>query len=235
VTVNEERMRQLVLKFAGERRCTLGDFEAGPNQELVAEIGRRARGSEFGVLWLVGESGAGKSHLLQGACHAAVDANRAAAYLPSGVMAGGIEVLDGLGAFGLVALDDADRWIGAQLWEEALLHLYQQLSARGATLLLASSRGPLELEFRLADLASRLRGSLVFAIRPLEDADRAHAIERLAAQRGLELGADVMSFILRRAPRRMDALIAAFERLDRGALTQQRRLTIPLAKDVLGL
>ena len=51
MTANEERMRQLVLKFAGERRCTLGDFEAGPNQELVAEIGRRARGSEFGVVW----------------------------------------------------------------------------------------------------------------------------------------------------------------------------------------
>jgi hypothetical protein len=33
----------------------------------------------------------------------------------------------------------------------------------------------------------------------------------------------------------MDELIATFERLDRGALAQQRRLTIPLAKDVLGL
>jgi len=235
VNTNDERMQQLVLKFASERRCTLDDFEAGPNRELVAEIGRRARGSEFAVLWLVGESGSGKSHLLQGACHAAVAATRAAAYLPSRLMAGGVQVLDGLGEFGLVALDDADRWIGAQQWEEALVHLYQQLSARGATLLLASAHGPLELEFRLADLASRLRASQVFAIRPLDDADRAHAIEQLAAQRGLELGADVMSFILRRAPRRMDELIAAFERLDRGALAQQRRLTIPLAKDVLGL
>jgi len=129
----------------------------------------------------------------------------------------------------------ADGALRDDLLQEALVHLYQQLSARGATLLLASAHGPLELEFRLADLASRLRASQVFAIRPLDDADRAHAIEQLAAQRGLELGADVMSFILRRAPRRMDELIAAFERLDRGALAQQRRLTIPLAKDVLGL
>jgi DnaA family protein len=193
-----------VLKFASERRCTLDNYEAGPNRELVAEIGCRARGDEFTVLWLVGESGSGKSHLLQGACHAAVGAGRAAAYLPARLMAGGVNVLDGLGEFGLVAIDDAHRWIGAGQWEEALLHLYQQLQGRGATLLLASPRGPLELDFQLADLASRLRASHVFAIRPLDDADRAHAIERLAAQRGLELGADVMSFILRRAPRRMD-------------------------------
>ena len=235
MNAHEERTRQLVLKFASERRCTLDDFEAGPNRELVAEIGRRARGDDFAVLWLVGESGSGKSHLLQGACHAAVGAGRAAAYLPSRLMAGGVDVLDGLGEFGLVAIDDADRWIGARQWEEALLHLYQQLLSRGSTLLLAAPSGPLELDFQLADLASRLRAAHVFAIRPLDDADRAHAIERLAAQRGFELGADVMSFILRRAPRRMDELIATFDRLDRGALAQQRRLTIPLAKDVLGL
>ena len=226
-------MRQLVLQFACERRCTLDNFEVGPNGELVAEIGRRACSNEFAALWLVGEPGSGKSHLLQGACHAAVGG--AAAYLPSRLMSGGVDVLDGLGDFSLVAVDDVDRWVGARQWEEALLHLYQQLLKRGASLLLASSLGPLELDIRLPDHASRLRAAQVFAIRPLDDVDRAHAIERLAAQRGLELGADVMSFILRRAPRRMDELIATFDRLDRGALTQQRRLTIPLAKDVLGL
>lgn len=233
--MNEERARQLALMFPSERRCTLDNFEAGPNGELIAEIGRRARADQFTAVWLVGESGSGKSHLLQGACHAAVAAGGAAAYLPSRLMAGGVDVLDGLGEFALVAVDDVDRWVGAREWEEALLYLYQQLMKRGASLLFASTSGPLQLDVQLADLASRLRAAQVFAIRPLDDADRAHAIERLAAQRGLELGADVVSFILRRAPRRMDELIATFERLDRGALARQRRLTIPLAKDVLGL
>ncbi len=228
-------MQQLALRFPSERRCTLDNFEVGPNAELVAEIDRRARANEFAVLWLVGEPGSGKSHLLQGACHAAVSAAGAAAYLPSRLMAGGVDVLDGLDEFDLVAVDDVDRWVGSREWEEALLHLYQQLLKRGATLLFASTFGPLQLGMQLADLASRLRASQVFAIRQLDDADRALAIEHLAAQRGLELGADVVSFILRRAPRRMDELIATFDRLDRGALAQQRRLTIPLAKDVLGL
>jgi DnaA-homolog protein len=233
--VSEDQKRQLALKFPSERRCTLDNFEVGPNAELIAALGRCGRARAFSAMWLVGESGSGKSHLLQGACHAAAEAGAAAAYLPARLMAGGVEALDGLGDFGVVAIDELERWVGQRRWEEALLNLYQQLLVRGGTLLVASRNRPLETTVGLADLDSRLRAAQVFVIRPLDDADRARAIERLAAQRGLELGADVVAFILRRAPRRMDELIATFDRLDRGALAQQRRLTIPLAKDVLGL
>ena len=233
--MSEDRKRQLALRFPSERRCTLGNFEAGPNAELVAELARCGQSREFAAMWLVGESGSGKSHLLQGACHAAAANGVAAAYLPSRLMAGGVGVLDGLGEFGVVAIDDLERWVGERSWEEALMNLHRQLVEHGAFLLIASERAPLDIAVGLADLASRLRAAQIFAIRPLDDADRARAIEHLAAQRGLELGADVVGFILRRAPRRMDELIATFDRLDRGALAQQRRLTIPLAKDVLGL
>jgi len=233
--MNEDRTGQLALRFPSERRCTLDSFEPGPNAELLAELARCGRAGDFTSMWLVGESASGKSHLLQAACHAAAEGGRATAYLPARLKAGGVGVLDGLGEFAVVAVDDLEQWVGERQWEEALMELYQQLLNNRATLLIASTFGPLDVTVGLADLRSRLRAAQLFAIRTLDDVDRAHAIERLAAQRGLELGTDVVGFILRRAPRRMDELIAAFDRLDRGALAQQRRLTIPLAKDVLGL
>jgi DnaA family protein len=233
--VNDDRKRQLALGFSVERGCTLVNFEAGPNLELVSELGARARSDGFGALWLTGEPGSGKSHLLQGACHAAVAVGRSAVYLPQHLMVGGPNVLEGVAEFGLVAIDDLDGWLGERRWEEALLAVYQRLFHRGGNLLLASVHRPLEVNMGLADLASRLRAAAVYAIRPLDDVDRAHAIERLAEQRGIELGDEVVNFILRRAPRRMDELIATFDRLDRSALAQQRPLTIPLAKEVLGL
>ena len=233
--VSEDQKRQLALKFPSERRCTLDNFEVGPNAELIAALGRCGRGGCFRRCG----SSASPDRANPTCCRARVtrrpSAGAAAAYLPARLMAGGIEALDGLGDFGVVAIDDLERWVGQRRWEEALLNLYQQLLVRGGTLLVASRNRPLETTVGLADLDSRLRAAQVFVIRPLDDADRARAIERLAAQRGLELGADVVAFILRRAPRRMDELIATFDRLDRGALAQQRRLTIPLAKDVLGL
>jgi len=234
--VSRERKRQLALRFPTEQRCTLQNFEAGPNVELVAELARSGGSSgAFAALWLVGESGSGKSHLLHGACHAAAAVDATAAYLPPSVMVGGPDALDGLDEFDVVAIDDLERWIGERAWEEALLNLYQSLVRRGGRLLVASQRAPLEFDFVLADLASRLRAAQVFVIGALADADRARAIERLASQRGLELGADVVNFLLRRAPRRMNALIDVFDRLDRGAWAQQRRITVPFAKDVLGL
>ncbi|MCX7064169.1 MAG: DnaA/Hda family protein [Proteobacteria bacterium] len=193
--MNEDRKRQLALGFPVDRRCTLANFEAGPNLELVTELGARARS----------------------------------------LMGGGANVLEGVAEFGLVAIDDLDGWLGERRWEEALLAIYQRLFQRGGSLLLASVHRPLEVNVGLADLASRLRAAAVYAIRPLDDVDRAHAIEHLAARRGIELSDDVANFILRRAPRRMDDLIATFDRLDRSSLAQQRPLTIPLAKEVLGL
>ena len=233
--MNEDRKRQLALGFPAERRCTFGNFEAGPNLELVTELGARARSDGFSALWLTGESASGKSHLLQGACHAAVAAGRSAVYLPQRLMGGGPNVLEGVAEFGLVAIDDLDGWLGERRWEEALLAVYQRLFQRGGSLLLASVYGPLELDVGLADLASRLRAAAVYRIRPLDDADRVRVIEHLATQRGIELSDEVINFILRRAPRRIDALIATFDLLDRSALAQQRPLTIPLAKEVLGL
>ena len=69
-------------------------------------------------------------------------------------------MLDGLDDFGLVALDDADEWIGARQWEEALLHLFQQLSeARRDVAVWRPRVVRSNSNFRLADLASRLRAS----------------------------------------------------------------------------
>jgi DnaA-homolog protein len=233
--MNAERKRQLALRFPTQLRCTLENFEVGPNGELVEHLRRCGRTGAFSASWLIGDSGSGKSHLLHGTCQAADVRGAAAAYLPESLRRGGTGVLDGIDEFDVVAIDDVHHWIGERRWEEALLGLYQGLAARGGALLCASTRSPNDLDFALADLASRLRAAQVFVIGSLDDVDRANAIDRLASERGLDIAPDVVSFVLRRAPRRMDELVAALDRLDRAAWAQQRRVTIPLVKDVLGL
>ena len=228
------RRRQLALGFPIQPRCTLDEFEAGPNAELVMALRTPGR-AQFRALWIAGERGSGKSHLLQGACHAAVARNETAAYLPAQLREAGPDILDGLGSFQLVAIDDVDAWLGAVAWEEALLALYQRLFDRRATLVLAATLAPVHVSIGLADLASRLRSAETHTLAALDDTERARAMRRWAARRGLTFGTDVLPFLLRRLPRRMDALWAAFERLDSASLAQQRRLTIPLVKEILGL
>ncbi len=229
------RGRQLALRFPAHEHCTLTNYLAGPNGETVDALTRCGGAATFAALWLVADAGDGKSHLLQGACHAAAARGIGTAYLPATLRSAGVDVLDGLGELGVVAIDDFATWLGEARVEEALLGLYQQLFDRHATLLLAATRAPAELAFVLPDLASRMRAAQIHRLQPLQDADRARALQHWAAQRGLELGDDVLTFMLRRLPRRMDALRAAFQRLDAGALAQQRRLTVPLVKELLHL
>jgi DnaA family protein len=233
--VSSLRGRQLALRFPAHEQCTLTNYVAGANAETVDALARCGGSGSFAALWLVGNEGDGKSHLLQGACHAAAGRGVAAAYLPQTLRGVGVEVLDGLGELGLVAIDDVAIWLGELRMEEALLALYQQLFGRGATLLLAATRAPAELDWVLPDLASRMRAAQVHRLQPLTDSERAHALKHWAAQRGLEFGDDVLEFVLRRLPRRMDVLRDAFQQLDSGALAQQRRLTVPLVKELLRL
>lgn len=230
----DTRKRQLGLPFPMLPRCTLAAFEAGANAEVVAALA--APGDDrFRALWLAGEAGAGKSHLLQGAAHAAMARDAAAAYLPAALPSAAPDMLQGLEAYRLVAIDDVEQRLGDADWELALMALYQQLYERSATLVLAASAAPFDLRFGLADLASRLRSVEVHRLAPLDDSGRERVMRRWAASRGLTFGSDVLPFLLRRLPRRMDVLWAAFERLDAAALAQRRRLTIPLVKEILEL
>ena len=125
--MNDERTRQLVLKFASERRCTLESFEAGPNAELVAEIGRRARQRvRCGV---ARRRVRFRKIALAAGCVSRRGRPAAAAALSAGA-AHGRRRRRARRSRRLLAsslIDDVDRWVGARQWEEALLHLYQQL------------------------------------------------------------------------------------------------------------
>ena len=98
---------------------------------------------------------------------------------------------------------------------------------------MAGSRSPAVLGIVLADLHSRLAGSLVLYLRPLRDEDKAAALRLQARQRGMEMSAEVGVYLLRRCPRDMAALFSLLDVLDRATLAAQRKLTVPFVKEVL--
>lgn len=225
---------QLALRFPLAARARFEDFLDAGNEELVRRLQDLDAGaSGFRGYLLFGAAGSGRSHLLQAACHA--HAGGGAMYLPLADPLLTPQMLEGLDTLGLVALDDVDAWLGREDAERALLALYQGLQAAGGRLLVSSTRPPGALDCRFADLGSRLRGLAAYQLQPLDDAGRARLLQRLAAQRGLEVGGAVLEFWLSRSPRELPALLAELDRLDQAAMAAQRRLTVPLVKQVLGL
>ncbi|HEY7776125.1 MAG TPA: DnaA regulatory inactivator Hda [Kineobactrum sp.] len=229
------RTQQLALNMRLRDDASFDNFLATAAQAplLGALREQQAAGGEP-VVFIHGASDTGKSHLLQAACQLA---GPGGCYLPLGelVLFAPDEVLEGLESRWLVCLDDIDAVLGRADWEQALFHFYNRARAANCRLLISANAAPRALTVDLPDLRSRLSWGVVFQLAAPADDSRQAILEFLALRRGLQMPEEVSRFLVTRAPRSLGALIALLEKLDSSSLAEQRPLTVPFVKKVLGL
>jgi DnaA family protein len=224
---------QIPLPLEPPRADRLEEFVAGPNGAALESV-RALLEEPGGVLFLSGPAGSGKSHLLNALCHEARERGLSAFYialkrLPREAAAG----LSGLQGLDLVCVDDFDRVAGDAAWEQALFRCFNEVRAAQGRLLV-SSREPLSaLPLGLPDLASRLGWGVRQAMQAPGDEDKLAILERRAAAMRIEVPPDVERYLLRYGRRDLASLLAALERLRETAFAEKRRITVPLAREVL--
>lgn len=204
-------MRQLVLEISPPPAPTFGNFVTGRNEELVAKLKDLAAGSlPETVVYLWGENGSGRSHLLDATVRAASHPGR------------------------IVVSDDVDT-----LDAEGQRALFNQINEirddareRAGTLLAAGSAPPSQLALR-DDLKSRLAWGLVYQVRTLTDAEKATYLREEAARRGLRIADEVVAYLLAHVRRDLPTLVAILAHLDEYSLSRQRPLTLPLVREAL--
>lgn len=219
-------VEQLVLELAPAPPPTYANFVAGRNGEALGALialGRRNADERFVYLW--GESGGGRTHLLLATVAAARDAGMKAHYVAAEDWPGTAFAADAL-----LAADDVDRLDAAS--QVALFDAFNRLRAGGGRLLAAGSAAPRDLALR-DDLRTRLGWGLAFQVHPLLDAEKSEAMRARARSRGMELGDEMIDYLLARLPRDMGALAAVVDALDRYSLARKRPLTIALAREAL--
>ena len=228
---------QLALNLRLRDASSFENFFVARNREAV-ECLQRALGSLSNApnslaswLYLWGEPGSGKTHLLEAACRAAQEQGHAPLYVPLAENADlSVALLEDVEQVPLVCVDDINTIAGDSIWEAALFALYERLRAQGGMLVLAANTSPAASGLKLADLASRLTAGLVYQLQPLTDAEKIAALRLRAQRRGLEMTEEVASYLLTRFPRDMRSLFALLDELDLATLAAQRRLTIPFLR-----
>lgn len=118
--------------------------------------------------------------------------------------------------------------------EEALFHAWNAAQANRRPLLLIADTPPAAWGVRLPDLRSRLAASPVVAIDPPDEALIETLLALLLARRGLDAPAALTQWVAHRIERSYVAVLRAIDVLDGASLSRRRRLSVPLARAVLG-
>ena len=232
--------QQLSLGVSLNDDATFANFyapDAHQNAQIVAALRAQIEVAAEPFIYLWGAPGCGLTHLLQAACHQAQMMGKTFQYFPLRDLAGYApeELFAELEMLDFIVLDALDEVVGRPEWESALFNLYNRLRDSGRLLLVAAIHGPQELAVNLADLKSRLQWGAVFHVHYLDDAEKQSALQFRARARGLELSDEVANYIIQRLPRDMNELFWQLNRLDHASLSEQRKLTIPFVKKVLGI
>jgi len=216
-------MQQLLLELAPPPPPTLDNFSPGKNGAALKALREALEGGErFVFLW--GPSGSGKTHLLRAFAGAAAAKGRAAY-----VQAANADWAR-TGDLAALAVDEVSRLDDAG--EIALFDLCNRLRASGGALAAGGEAPPAQLALR-PDLRSRLASGIVLQLHPLSDEEKAAALRKRAAGRGMALEEELIRYLLTHFERDMGTQIAVLDALDRYSLQQKRPITLPLLREAL--
>lgn len=221
-------MRQLVLDLGADKPQTLDSFVAGRNAELL-QLAQLLAGPQsvtlsqrFVYLW--GEPGSGKSHLLR-ALASAPGARYLDATSPESDFLADEHTR-------LYLLDDCDRLTPAL--QIAAFSLFNQVREGKAALVTAGAAAPAALHVR-EDLRTRLGWGLIYQVHGLTDDEKIAALTRAAHDRGFALSSGVLPYLITHFRRDMRSLSAMLDALDAYSLETQRPITVPLLRSLLQL
>ncbi len=226
--------KQLPLQFEFRANQTFNDFFAGSNGEIISHLQNSVAGTGELQIFLWGQTGLGKSHLLQACCHLAHSLKRSSFYFDlAAEKLPDIALLTGLDAMDIVCFDNIDYIAGNRNWEIAFFNFFNRHRDSEHTLIISASCSPNDLAIQLPDLKTRLNWGLTLKMQPLANNDRITALIFKANQMGFEISPQVGLFLLTHYDRDLSALWRLLEQLDQASLAAKRKLTIPFLKTIL--
>ncbi len=200
-------MKQLLLDIAPPPKPTLDNFVLGRNAEAIHALQSALTGKSQGFIYLWGEKGCGKSHLIQ-AC------------------------LNNPTTHDLICTDDVQLLDNeAQI---ALFNTYNQTRESSGILIVTGDATPTKMGLR-DDLATRLAWGLVYQLHPLTDSEKALALKNHAFERGMKLPDEVLDYCLRYLRRDLPTLMATLNALDEWSLATKKSVTVPMLRNLLQL
>ncbi|ROV55801.1 DnaA regulatory inactivator Hda [Neisseria chenwenguii] len=218
-------MNQLIFDFAEHEYPSFDKFLGTSNAELVYVLRHQPQHGQFVYVW--GEEGAGKSHLLQAWVAEALAAGKNALYIDAAVSPLPEDALEA----DCLAVDQIERLSND---EQALLFaVFNRFRNSGSGLLLLGSEYPPQQLVIREDLRTRMGYCLVYEVKPLTDQEKTDALVSMAAARQMTVDPEIFTYLLNHWRRDLGSLVKMLDTLDHYAVAMGRRITLPLLRQLL--
>jgi DnaA family protein len=225
-------MKQIALDIGLATGPTLESFFAGPNEaalrHLEVWVGDKSSAATRSPvpIYLWGEPGSGKTHLLKAVQTALIEQGATVGWLDASVLTP--PEFDERWA--AVLMDDVHLYTAEQ--QHAAFNWFVNAQTHQTGVLGAGNLPPADLKLR-DDLRTRLGWGHIFQLQVLSEPERRAVLRQAAEARGVFLGEEVMDYMLTRFSRDLGSLMELLDLLDGYALQTKRGITIPLIKSMM--
>ncbi len=221
-------MQQFTLDVAVDISPSLDNFlqtgNEAAHQHLRLWLDAKQRPPVPIYLW--GESGTGKTHLLHALERGLTERGESFGRMTADMQ----EPPSFNPAWRAVLMDDVHRYNSIQ--QHAAFNWFVNSVTVGCSVVATGDAAPAALMLR-DDLRSRLGWGDIFVLQALSDVAQREVLKQSAHARGLQLTDEVLDYMSTRFTRDLGNLMQWLDKLDQYALQTKRAITVPLLKQML--
>lgn len=230
-------------------RHDLSTFVVGPSNQLAYNAACHVAqfpGSQYTPLFIHGNCGLGKTHVLQGICRRFIELHptKRWAYMTGEeftnefVTAMRSNKLDGfrrrMRELDLLVIDDVHFLSGKKATQEEFLHTFNAIEAMGRQVVMASDNHPKMIEEFGESLINRFVSGMVVRVDPPGLPVRCQILRRLAERNQLPLPEEVINWVGQRVTKNVRELEGAMTRVTAVARLSGRPVDQAMAQQALG-
>lgn len=190
--------------------------------------------SDVNFLFLWGRKGVGKSYLLRAVNKEYLKKKKNTAFISfSNPLVNSPQILKGLEKYDIIFIEDLHLMPQKKDWEIAVFNLFNLCLNERTRLFFTSLKTAKNLNISLPDLSSRLVAINSLEVPEITEEEKSTAIREASDRRGMNLDGKVLQYILNHTSRSLSDLLKLISDLDSFSLEKQRKLSIPLIKELL--
>lgn len=236
----KKKISDSLLTFTGDKilsNCTFQSYFPGKRNEMHFKLLQSSLEMvSFNPLYIHGDPGCGKSHLLMACAHFIknkkifyIKAHSFTQHLVSAIQMSSMQKFRDLyREYDVLIIDDIQDISGRNATQEELFHTFNALHIEGKQIILASSLSPMSLQGIEPRLTSRFEWGLILRFYALNEEERVAFIEYQLQEKQLSLSREIVHFLTTTFPS-ISVLISALKVLDK----ERNLISLSQIKDYL--